>query len=415
MNIVLMNSSLGYQPFQTLSTLQPQAGSTTGTPAPVVDEADSSHEQNATPSAQQALNQQVLASLQSTLESDGLALPTLDQAADFAPEKVAERILGFIQGALAGLPETQRDEVLQQARAGVEQGFAEARGILDELGVLGGEIAANVDRTYGLIQAGLERLAAPSDPPPAVQSAAVASLQSLSYETSQTTRIQIETRDGDRVTIDVSRLAGVSRSSIALEGASLSETGAQSLSLRATQESRYTSASLAYSVQGELDADEEKAIGQLIKRIDHLSDRFYAGNVQAAFKQAVNLNYDRDELAGFSLSLEQTVSRQAVSAYAEVAGQSAVSPATELAGYLGEMRSLFEQPAASRLAEPEKGIGDLLEGITRARAESEGGLNALQERALGLLKELIQGMSPEQEHAEVLTESVAEPEEAEAA
>lgn len=39
---------------------------------------------------------------------------------------------------------------------GIDKGFAEARDILDGLGVLEGDIAANIDRTYSLVQDGLK-------------------------------------------------------------------------------------------------------------------------------------------------------------------------------------------------------------------------------------------------------------------
>ena len=39
---------------------------------------------------------------------------------------------------------------------GIDQGFAEARGILDGLGVLEGELKDNIDLTYDLVQQGLQ-------------------------------------------------------------------------------------------------------------------------------------------------------------------------------------------------------------------------------------------------------------------
>ncbi|MBT3719368.1 MAG: DUF5610 domain-containing protein, partial [Gammaproteobacteria bacterium] len=39
---------------------------------------------------------------------------------------------------------------------GIDQGFAEAREILDGLSVLEGDIATNIDATYDLVQEGLQ-------------------------------------------------------------------------------------------------------------------------------------------------------------------------------------------------------------------------------------------------------------------
>ncbi|MBA1333039.1 hypothetical protein QQ73_18915, partial [Candidatus Endoriftia persephone str. Guaymas] len=49
------------------------------------------------------------------------------------------------------------NEFLELIGGGIEQGFAEARGILEGLEILNGEIEQNVDKTYELVQQGLER------------------------------------------------------------------------------------------------------------------------------------------------------------------------------------------------------------------------------------------------------------------
>jgi hypothetical protein len=41
-------------------------------------------------------------------------------------------------------------------RGGIDQGFAEAKDILTSLKVLEGDIATNIDKTYDLVQEGLQ-------------------------------------------------------------------------------------------------------------------------------------------------------------------------------------------------------------------------------------------------------------------
>src|SRR6185369_7580205 len=41
-------------------------------------------------------------------------------------------------------------------KGGIEKGFKEARDILKGLNVLGGDIASNIDKTYDLVQKGLD-------------------------------------------------------------------------------------------------------------------------------------------------------------------------------------------------------------------------------------------------------------------
>lgn len=82
---------------------------------------------------------------------------------DTSPEATAQRILGFAT-AFYGSFKTQHgdmgdvevtDHFLDVIKGGIEQGFSEAREILDGLGVLQGGIATNIDKTYELIQQGL--------------------------------------------------------------------------------------------------------------------------------------------------------------------------------------------------------------------------------------------------------------------
>jgi len=94
---------------------------------------------------------------------------------DVSPEATADRILKFSIG-LFPLYQQQHPELSEQEQAekfaeiiggGIDTGFSEARDILDGLGVLEGEIADNIDKTYNIIQEGLaafrEKYALPAD------------------------------------------------------------------------------------------------------------------------------------------------------------------------------------------------------------------------------------------------------------
>lgn len=81
---------------------------------------------------------------------------------DNSPEGTAGRIValstGFFEAFKQQHPGEPEDEVLKKfmatIRSGFEQGFNEARTILEGLGVFGGDIAAGVNRTYELVQQG---------------------------------------------------------------------------------------------------------------------------------------------------------------------------------------------------------------------------------------------------------------------
>jgi Domain of unknown function (DUF5610) len=87
-----------------------------------------------------------------------------DSGIDISPEATAGRIVSLSTAFYTQFreqnPELHDKEALSSfveiISGGIDTGFAEARDILDGLAVLEGEIAENIDRTYELVQQGLE-------------------------------------------------------------------------------------------------------------------------------------------------------------------------------------------------------------------------------------------------------------------
>ena len=83
---------------------------------------------------------------------------------DFSPEATAERIVSFSTQLLGAYreqhPEMDEEESLASfvdiIGGGIEQGFSEAKDILGNLKVLAGDISNNIDKTYELVQKGLQ-------------------------------------------------------------------------------------------------------------------------------------------------------------------------------------------------------------------------------------------------------------------
>lgn len=345
--------------------------------------------------AQRQLNQRVIDSLNNVLAEDGLSVPSVEQYNDYTPDKVAGRILSFVE---AGIAQAEGDEAkqerLEQARAGIEQGLTEAREILDGLGVLQGEIKENVDRTANLLKDGLDRIGeriSSGDEP------AVAMLRQMSRAQERTASVQIETRDGDRVTIDISRSRSMTRTMMAAED----EDGR----VRAMSVERERSASLSYSVQGELDEDERAAINDLLKDLDKISRKFFNGNVEQAFNKAMKLDYDQDELAAFSFSAEQTVSRQAVSAYvtnsAAQPEQVESVPGT-IKSYMSELASLIDEDMPRvPMKQPIEAIQRLFSEIMQAQGdEKEKDDDDDRSGGIALLRDLVDRMLAKYEQPE---------------
>ena len=106
----------------------------------------------------------------------GAIQAAVDSGLDVSPEATAERIVslstGFFSAYQEANPDLDFDTALNQfvdvISGGIDQGFAEAREILDGLQVLNGDIASNIDATYELVQdklaAFVENLSTSSEP-----------------------------------------------------------------------------------------------------------------------------------------------------------------------------------------------------------------------------------------------------------
>jgi hypothetical protein len=109
-----------------------------------------------------------LQGINEALEDEGIknsVLSTYQSDVDYSPEASAERIVDFSTQLFSAYKADNRE--IGEAEAltsfvdiisgGIEQGFAEAREILDSLNVLDGDIAENIEKTYGLVKAGLQK------------------------------------------------------------------------------------------------------------------------------------------------------------------------------------------------------------------------------------------------------------------
>lgn len=87
-----------------------------------------------------------------------------DSGLDVTPEATANRIISmstaFFSGYKEQNPEMSETEAANKfseiISGGIEKGFSQARGILDGLKVLEGDIADNIDATYDLVVRGLQ-------------------------------------------------------------------------------------------------------------------------------------------------------------------------------------------------------------------------------------------------------------------
>lgn len=290
----------------------------------------------------------------------GLPAGSLDGPAEqFAPAKVAETVLGFIEGRLAGAAADGADrerleKLYQQAQSGIEKGFAEARKILDGMGVLNGKVAEDIDNTWTRIQDGMTDLARRllPDTQPATEVRRSESMQALA----QTFDLSVTTRAGDQLRISIAEASfSQSRSLQASDGSS---------SVSARSDSSLRIGMWQVEVQGDLDAGERKALESLLGQVQELAGSFYAGDMEGAFDRALQLKMDGSQLASMSLQLTSSSVTQASSTYGKVAGGGAAAPSVvnnALREYASGLLQALQQ-ATELTGQPRQLLEELLQG-----------------------------------------------------
>ncbi|SFR49627.1 hypothetical protein [Thiomicrospira sp. ALE5] len=129
------------------------------------------------------------------------------------------------------------------------------------------------------------------------------------YQYSETMNLQIETRAGDKVTVDFRQLfmhyQEFSRQQLSEEGPK----GVRQFESREMLEMTAFEERFAFSVDGDLSEDELRAIFEVFEQVDHLANHFFNGDIEKAFEQAQDLNIDFSQLQSVSLDLTRTETR----------------------------------------------------------------------------------------------------------
>lgn len=283
----------------------------------------------------------------------------------------AGNILSFIgrQLALDVADGASQEELASRIEAGLSgflQGFGSAKDEIESLSMMNDQLGAEIQQTYDKVLAGIESLKetyitgyqSPEsnvslvDQP--VRSQGVSSdLTRVSAAQQNQFEFSVTTADGDVVTLNASSLQALLSENIS----SIDGSNSISSSIR----SSYSESNLFFSVEGELDADEMKAVNELLLQVNDLAETFFSGDFQAAFDEAMKLGYNAKELVSFSLNLTQTSVQRATSAYQAQNSESANSETgldiEPLAKYARDLVEAVK--IASMFQYPERLINDL--------------------------------------------------------
>ena len=286
-------------------------------------------------------------------------------------EITAENILSHVQKGLDALKESgasqeQIDARLEAAKEGIATGYAQAREMLEGMGMMDDALAADIDRGETLVNEGISSMAAgdipallASDEADTVSNTDAAdteeptsSINTPTYSaaamrTSNNMSLEVITQDGDRVTVDFSQRQG----SLEMRAGGLS-VSASAFSEKWDME-----------VRGNLDDGEVAALEELFADVQKLSETFFGGDLGAALEEAMSLGFDGNELASMSLNLRQ----QSFSNVSRAYGQAGPSMPTErlesqrsnIADYVDSYMKAIDKASPS-LSNPLSNLQDML-------------------------------------------------------
>ena len=247
-------------------------------------------------------------------------------------EEVAKNVMDFVGKAIsgardAGASDDKLAEMFAQAREGVDMGFEQARQELGDMDMLTDDVKEGMDRSYGLIQEGIDGLEDDIFNKPTASATPNVIARELGLQESEQGSISIKTRDGDDINISFGSTTTLAQSQSSTDNGYSSET------------SYSRSQSFSIEVNGDLDDDELKAINSLVEDISGLADEFFNGDVQKAFEQASELGFDAGQIAQFSLDFKEVKQVAVREHYAP--GQTA-SPIATLAPYVKDLNDVME-------------------------------------------------------------------------
>ena len=196
----------------------------------------------------------------------------------------------------------------------------------------------------------------------------------LSASEGRSFSFKLETKEGDVVEINARALQWFSAEQYSSQqrtsGSGNGPSGIQQTSgvgFEAGNQSEF-----ALRIDGDLDDDELKAINDLLKQVNSLSEDFYGGDIQKALEKALSLGYDSTEIGSFSLNLSQMSSVKAVQAYQSEEAFLKPNVLTELKP-LGKFAAQVSQSlmqAKENFANPETLVSDLVQNISNLNQQA---------------------------------------------
>ena len=290
------------------------------------------------------------------------------EASLFDFEEIAKNVLKFVGGAIKNAQNKGADldklnDMFEHASSGVLKGIKLAE--QDLAGFLNEEITNGISQSKTLIEDGIAKLKDDIFNPQALELEnpiqSIVNSTRVTYEKQESVELSIRTTEGDTVNItfedlqqfefnqkQLQRFSKETESGNKVVDSETFDSNPKTLAASETMKPVsdavkrtdvnveeleqvksdielikqntifYQANTFSFSVNGELDKDELKAIGQLIADTNELAEEFFNGDIETAFNQALELGFDEQELSSFALQLTKVENTAVIKAYETV-------------------------------------------------------------------------------------------------
>ena len=252
-----------------------------------------------------------------------------------SPKDVAATVLGFVENRInaeksSGASNERLNNLMAQAKSGIEKGYAQAEKDIKDLGLMTDELSEEISEGFGLINQGLDKIkqeinlpvidansnnnlpaqkkpqAELSETKPAVSSNMFArsekfdgveefssrdikAASSIKQLTENTADFVLNTREGDQILIRMSDLQRLDFDK---------DSKGESLNI-------IKSSGFELTVKGDINEQELQAINEILEQVGNISSLFFNDQFEEAFSSALSLGFDSSQIASFALDLSK--------------------------------------------------------------------------------------------------------------
>jgi hypothetical protein len=297
---------------------------------PAIQSAQDSYKQN---------GQELAAKVLGDKMAEQLGLPVAQKQASeslFDFDEIVNNVLDFVTGAVNnakanGADDEKLQNMLSDARAGVQTGIDDAIEELKDTGVFNDEMEEGINKSKEGIFNGLDDLENELFNP---QPYSVGITQAQYVSMSSNAEYTFTTAEGDEVSISFA-------DAYESESASYQQNSSSESFASSSSESRQVSFSM--SVNGDLNEQEQEAINAMMEDLQDVSNTFFGGDLDKAFEQAQELSLGSEQLVAFSMDLRQTKVVAAVKSYEQYQPAPEKEIADALAPFNDDLRDVFEK------------------------------------------------------------------------